>query len=153
MSTKDKDRLVNCVEDKDGNLVVAIRMYNGINCLFHSVFGIIAIVLLVIAIVALVFSAGFLSVVPFVLSLFFWAEAWLTSNDKLKNRIYTGIFEEYLLKNSVITEPLIVIRFYPHMDKLRCMTNNGEECLYNVEYIEGKPLYIVRIHTKPERNA
>lgn len=151
MSTKDKDHLVSCEEDADGNLVVAIKKYNGLNCLIHSVYGILVLVLLVGAIVALILGVGVLSAMLVVLSLFFWAVSWLKANDGLKSRIYTEIFKEHLLKKNVITVPLIVTQYYPDEERIKCITTSGEEQSYNVEFVLEKPLYLVRIHTKPEQ--
>ncbi len=146
MSMKKEQRIIRNVIDKDGNLVVAILKYNSIMCLVHSGYGFLSLGLLLATVAVILLGAGFASILTGVLCLFFWLKAWLHANDKLKCGIYPDLLEQHLLKNGGITSPFIIKRYYPDPSFIKCITVEGDEQSYKVEFLQEKlPLYVVKI--------
>lgn len=146
LNKKDVARIKKIAESED-SIVVAIVKYNWLECLFHSFYGILFFLFLVVSILVIALGYEFWSLIPGVLCLFCWAEAWLNSNDKLKSRIYTEKLEAYLLKRGKIAEPFMTKCFNHHSDSIECITANGEKQMYKVEFLQEQlPLYVVRIH-------
>ena len=137
--------------DKDGSIVITIRKYNAISCLFHSLFGLLMLGLLLGGIAILVKGKTIEAIVAFVICVLLWAAAWLNANDSLKKRIYTKALLEHLKSlNPEMVEPVIA-RFYPSGDYIECLERNGAVRRYSVEFVMEKlPMYVVKIHTRPE---
>lgn len=137
--------------DKDGNIVITIRKYNAISCLSHSLFGLLMLGLLLGGIAILVKGKTIEAIVAFVICVLLWAAAWLNANDSLKKRIYTKALLEHLKSlNPEMVEPVIA-RFYPSGDYIECLERNGTVRRYLVEFVMEKlPMYVVKIHTRPE---
>ena len=137
--------------DKDRNIVITIRKYNAISCLSHSIFGLLMLGFLLGGIAILVQGKTIVAIVAFVMCVFFWAAAWLNANDSLKKRVYTAALLEHLkAQNPEMPEPVIA-RFYPSGDYIECLERNGAVRRYSVEFVMEKlPLYVVKIHTRPE---
>ena len=146
------NRLINSTIDKDNNIIVTIRKYGWVTCLFHSIWslslvlclagfvGLLAIQLWVAAIVFLIFAA------------IAWAKAWLHSNDKLKSRIYITLLKDFLKKSTSEEDLPIIIRYDSDGYVIETMMKDGEFRTYKVEHIMEKlPLYAVKIHTKVEK--
>lgn len=146
---KRTERVNKVVEDQEGNLVVAIRKYNWIECLFHSIYGFFFLVFLTIIITLVVYSQWIWAIAAFVICMFCWAKSWLNANDRLKGHIYTVLLEQHLLENHAITAPFIVKRYYSGIDSIKCVDEKGEVKEYKVEFIQEElPLYVVKIMTK-----
>lgn len=145
------NRIKQQTEDKDGSIVITIRKYNAISCLFHSLFGLLMLGLLFGGIAFLVKGKTIVAIVAFVMCVFLWAAAWLNSNDSLKKRVYTTALLEHLkAQNPEMPEPVIA-RFYPSGDYIECLERNGTVRRYLVEFVMEKlPMYVVKIHTRPE---
>lgn len=140
--------------DKDGNIVITIRKYNAIPCLFHSLFGLLMIGLLFGGIAILVKGKTIVAIVAFVMCVFLWAAAWLNANDSLKKRVYTTALLGHLkAQNPEMPEPVIA-RFYSSGDYIECLERDGTVRRYLVEFVmENLPMYVVRIHTRPEEES
>ena len=146
---KETDRIIKAVESQDGNLVVAIRKYNWIECLLHSFYGVLMLVFFAPAIALVLDGQWLWAIVPFVISLFCWVKAWLGANDSLKGRIYTELLEQHLLKKNRITAPFITKRYYPGIDVIKCVDEKGEDREYKVEFMQEElPLYVVKLIVK-----
>ena len=71
----------------------------------------------------------------------------MNSNDHLKDRIYTELIEDHLFKRGMISAPFITKRFDSHTDTINCITAEGEQHEFFVEFLQEQlPLYVVRIH-------
>lgn len=137
-------RIKKVVEDKDGNLVVAIMKYKTMECLFHSIYGLLAFFMVMMAIG---YNSWLWIGVPVLLFFFFWLKAWLHANDKLKKAIYPELLEDHLIAKKIIVVPFISKRFIPDVDYITCVSNNGEEQIYKVDFIhEQSALYVVKIY-------
>lgn len=144
---KKEQRIIRNVIDTDGNLVIAIMKYNSIVSLVHSGYGFWSMVLLLVTVAVILLGEGFSSILTGVLCLFFWAKSWLHANDKLKSRIYLDLLEQHLLKIGRINSPFIIKRYYPDPSFIKCVTDEGVEQSYRVEFLQEKlPLYVVKIH-------
>lgn len=138
---------IKSVAEAEDSIVVTIVKYNWLECLFHSLYGILSLLIMAVTILVIACGYGFWSLIPGVFGLFCWGEAWLNSNDKLKGRIYTEKLEEHLLKRGMITGPFITKRFNHHSDSIDCITVNGEQQVHKVKFMQEQlPLYVVRIY-------
>lgn len=59
MKDKDSTRIKKVIEDKDGNLVIAIKKYRWAESLYHSGYGIVVLICIV---AALVLAGAFVAV-------------------------------------------------------------------------------------------
>lgn len=143
----DLARIKKVVELEDGDIVVAIEKFGLLNCLFHSSYGLLCFLSLVITIANVVFGSGTWAIVSGILCLFCWAKAWLVSNDKLKERIYLVLLEGTLLKREMIEAPFVTAQLNVHTNTMECITNMGELQKFEIEVIQEKlPLYVVKIY-------
>lgn len=147
MNDRDSARIKKIIEDQDGNLVIAITKYRWAESLCHSGYGIVFLICIVVALALAVMELWIGAVMPLLVSLFFWVRAWLDANDRLKGRIYPELLEKHLLENGLQKEPFILKRFYPYVDSIRCICDDGTEKEYKVVFIQEQlPMYVVKIH-------
>lgn len=148
MNEKDSARIKKVIEDQDGNLVVAITKYRWAESLLHSCYGIGVLMCIVVTLALAMMGLWIWTVITLLVSLFFWVKAWLGANDRLKGRIYPELLEKYLLEKDLQKEPFILKRFYPYVDNIRCICDDGTEKEYKVVFMQEQlPLYVVKIHT------
>ena len=137
--------------DKEGNMIVAICKYDVLSSLIHSAYGFLVLALFIGAITCVVREEWFWSLILFFLCLLFWLLAWVNANDKLKNRIYPTLLEQHLLKNSKISAPFVIKSFSHNSNAIKCITDNGEEWSFKVEFLQEQlPLYVIKIHVLSE---
>lgn len=146
------NRLINSTIDKDNNIIVTIRKYGWLTCLFHFIWS-LALVLCLAGFVTLLAIEHWVAAVLFLIfAAIAWAKAWLHSNDKFKSRIYITLLKDFLRKS--MSEEDLPIIFYYDSDGyfIETMMKDGELRTYKVEHIMEKlPLYAVKIHTKVEK--
>ncbi len=148
MKDRDSARIKKVIEDQDGNLVIAITKYRWAESLCHSGYGIVVLICIVVALSFVAMGLWIWAVISLLVSVFFWVKAWLNANDRLKGRIYPELLEKHVLKNGSETNPFILKRFYPFVDKITCICDDGTEKEYKVEFmLEQLPMYVVKIHT------
>lgn len=145
-----KDRIVNTVIDRDNNIVVTIRKYGWLTCMFHSLWSIVLVLFIAGALFLLVKQEWVAVIVFLIFAALAWGKTWLHSNDKLKSRIYITLLRDFL-KKSMPEEGLpIIIRYNPDAYVIETMIKDGDMRTYKVEHLMEKlPLYAVKIHTKP----
>lgn len=149
MHKNDAARIIKAVEDKEGNLVLAIKKFNWMNCLFHSFYGFLFVLFFTATIVFFIYGYLIWALALVMMCLFFWVMTWLNSNDKLKERIYPEMLENHLLKKVVIKTPFISKCFNSHKETIECITESGEKKEYKVEFMqEHRLLYVVKICEK-----
>lgn len=147
MKDKDSTRIKKVIEDMDGNLVIAIKKYRWAESLYHSGYGIVVLICIVAALVLAVIGLLIWGALSLLLSLFFWVKAWLDANDRLKGRIYPELLEKHLLEKGLQKEPYILKRFYPYVNIIRCICDDGTEKEYKVIYMQEQlPMYVVKMH-------
>lgn len=148
-----KDRIVNTTIDGDKNIVVSIRKYGWLTCVFHS-FWSIAFVLCIAGGVFLIVKQQWVAAnVLLIFVALAWAKTWLHSNDKLKSRIYITLLKDFLEKSIPEEDLPIIIRYDSDGYFIETMMKDGELRTYKVEHIMEKlPLYAVKIHTKPHKD-
>ena len=151
MKIRDTKRIIKVVETEDGNLVVAIKKFRWMGCLFHSFYGILCFLFLAAAIFIVVYGYGFWAFPPSILCLLCWVGAWLKSNDKLKERIYLELLEETLLKRGKLADPFLTKQLSVSSDTIDCITLNGEIRRYKYVVVQEKlPLYVVKLYLEAE---
>ena len=143
-----KDRIVNTTIDRDNNIVVTIRKYGWLLCLFHS-FWVLPFILCMAGVVVLsVRQQWTTAIVILIFAFLSWIKAWLNSNDKLKSRIYIALLRDFMRKSMPEDELPIMIRYDSDRYVIEAMMKDGELRTYKVEHIMEKlPLYAVKIHT------
>ena len=145
------NRILSQTIDEAKNIVITIKKYNVILCLFHSLYGIVTFIFLAGSISAIFMTKHTMAIVASVFGVLFWIGAWLNANDNLKKHIYTTVLLEFI-KNKCpgIQSPVYAV-FHPSLDYIECIKSSGAINRYMVEYImEKRSLYTVRIHTKPQ---
>lgn len=148
-----KDRIVNKTIDRDNNIVVTIRKYGWLKCLFHSIWGIVVLLCMAGFVSLLAKQQWVAAIVLLIFSTLAWAKAWLHSNDKLKSCIYITLLKDFLRKSMSEEDLPIIIRYDFDGYVIKTMMKDGELRDYKVEHIMEKlPLYAVKIHTKIEKN-
>ena len=145
-----KDRILNTTIDGDNNIVVTIRKYGWLICMFHSLWSIVFILCLFGALFFLAKQQWVAVIVFLIFAALAWAKTWLHSNDKLKSRIYVTLLNEFLKKSMPEEDLPIIIRYDYSGYTIETMKKDGDRRTYKVEHIiEKLPLYAVKIHTKP----
>lgn len=144
-----KDRIVNNTIDRDNNIVVTIRKYGWLTCVFHSFWSIVFFVCIAGVLFLFVKQQWVAGIVFLIFTAFAWTKAWLHSNDKLKSRIYISLFKDFLKKSMPEDDQPIIIRYDYVGYVIETMMKDGDMRTYKVEHIMEKlPLYAVKIHTK-----
>lgn len=146
------NRLINSTIDKDNNIIVTIRKYGWLTCLFHSIWS-LALVICLAGFVALLAKQQWVAEIVFLIfATFAWVKAWLHSNDKLKSRIYITLLMDFLRKSMSEEDLPIIIRYDSDGYVIKTMMKDGERRNYKVEHIMEKlPLYAVKIHTNVKK--
>ena len=145
-----KDRVVNTTIDRDNNIVVTIRKYGWLTCIFHSFWSIVLVLFIAGALFLLVKQQWVAVIVFLIFAALAWAKAWLHSNDKLKSRIYITLLKDFLKKSMPEKNIPIIIRYDSDGYFIETLMKDGELRTCKVEHIMEKlPLYAVKIHTKP----
>ena len=145
-----KNRIVNTTIDRDNNIVVTIRKYGWLTCMFHSLWSIV-FVLCLFGVLFFLAKQQWVAVIVFLIfAALAWAKTWLHSNDKLKSRIYVTLLNEFLKKSMPEEDLPIIIRYDYSGYTIETMKKDGDRRTYKVEHIiEKLPLYAVKVHTKP----
>lgn len=147
------NRLIKNTIDKDNNIVVTIRKYGWLTCLYHSIWS-LALVLCLAGLVVLLAKEQWVAAIVFLIfAALAWTKAWLHSNDKLKRRIYITLLKDFLRKSMSEEDLPIIIRYDSDGYFIETMMKDGELRTYKVEHIMEKlPLYAVKIHTNVEKD-
>lgn len=135
--------------DKNGDVILAYDKYGWFMCLFHSLYGLLVLLLLVGCTIMLVCGWSLIAILAFVGAVFCWAGAWLNANDKLKKKLYPSILLEQLAnKEAEFIDNSLIIRYLVSGEYIEMLTKDGELRRYAVEFLrEDSPLYVVKIHT------
>ena len=148
MKDSDSARIKKVIEDQNGDLVIAIKKYRWAECIYHSGYGIVFLMCIVAALVLAVMGLLIWVALPLLASLFFWVKAWLDANDRLKGRIYPELLERHLIEKGLQKEPFILKCFYPYVDSIRCICDDGTEKEYKVVFMQEQlPMYVVKVYT------
>lgn len=148
-ANKETARIRSLSVDKNGDVILAYDKYGWFMCLFHSLYGLLLLLLLVGCTIMLVCGWSLIAILAFVGAVFCWAGAWLNANDKLKKKLYPSILLEQLANKKVeVIDNILIIRYLVSGEYIEMLTKDGDLRRYAVEFLrEDSPLYVVKIHT------